>query len=59
MNYFVMVSNFEILNSLGQTVFNGSLLERTVMQTENLYPGIYMLKFGTDNNMEFKIIIKK
>ncbi len=36
--------DFEILNSTGQVVFKGSLTEKTVVQTTNLVPGIYLIK---------------
>ena len=36
--------NFEILNSIGQVVFKGSLVDKTVVQTKNFASGSYLFK---------------
>jgi photosystem II stability/assembly factor-like uncharacterized protein len=52
-------TNFEILNSIGQVVFKGNLIEKTVVQTSNFAPGIYLLKLENGKTFEFKKIIKE
>jgi len=50
--------NFEILNSIGQVVFKGNVLEKTVVNTNNLAPGVYLIKLKSGKTFEFKKIIK-
>lgn len=52
-------TNFEILNSLGQVVYNGNIVEKTVVQTASFTPGIYIIKLESGKTFEFKKIIKK
>ena len=47
-------TNFEILNSLGQVVFKGYLLEKTMVQTNSFAPGIYLIKL--ENGKTFEIV---
>jgi hypothetical protein len=49
---------FEILNSMGQSVFKGTLVEKTVVQTTTFSPGAYFLILYCDKSFEFKKIIK-
>jgi photosystem II stability/assembly factor-like uncharacterized protein len=51
--------NFEILNSNGQVLFKGILVEKTIVQTNNFTPGIYFVKLENGKTIEFKKIIKK
>lgn len=51
--------DFEIINSLGQSVFSGVILEKTVVQTTNFTPGIYLIKLKSGKTIEFKKIIKE
>lgn len=51
--------NFEVLNAIGQVVFNGILLERVVVQTASFIPGIYLIKLKSGKTFEFKKVIKK
>ena len=51
--------DFDILNSLGQVVFKGKLLEKTIVPTSSFAPGIYLIRFERGNNLEFKKIIRK
>jgi hypothetical protein len=51
--------NFEILNSSGQIVFEGTLIEKTVIQTTGFAPGIYLLKLGDGKTFEFIKVLKK
>ena len=51
--------NFEILNSLGQIVYQGNLSVTTKVNTVHLDPGIYLVKVKNYETFEFKKIIKK
>ena len=53
------IENFEIINSVGQVVFKGKLLEKTIINTVNFAPGIYLIKLEMGRTFEFKKIIKK
>jgi hypothetical protein len=48
----------EILNSMGQVVFEGNLSEKTIVQTSNFSPGIYLIKIENGRSFEFKKILK-
>jgi pimeloyl-ACP methyl ester carboxylesterase len=50
--------DFEIINSLGQTVFVGSVFGRIVVQTSNFTHGIYLIKLKSGKAFEFKKIVK-
>lgn len=52
-------TDFEVLNSIGQVVFNGNLIEKTVVQTSSFFPGVYLIKLESGSTFEFKKIIKK
>ncbi len=52
-------THFEILNSIGQVVFEGSMLEKTVIQTSNFSLGVYVIKFEKGETFEFKKIVKE
>ena len=52
-------SEFEILNSIGQVVFTGALVEKTVVQTSNFLPGFYLVKLKFGQTFEFKKVIKQ
>jgi len=51
--------NFEILNAIGQVVFKGNLVEKTIVQTSNFATGVYLIKLENGKTFEFKKIIKK
>jgi hypothetical protein len=51
-------TNFEIVNSVGQAVFKGTMFEKTVVQTASFASGVYLLKLESGNTFEFKKIIK-
>jgi M6 family metalloprotease-like protein len=51
-------TGFEIINSNGQIVFKGSLYEKTVVQTTDFSPGIYLIKIANGKTFEFKKIVK-
>jgi hypothetical protein len=50
---------FELLNSISQTVQNGSFIEKVVIQTNNLASGVYLLKLQYGNTVEVKKFIKE
>lgn len=52
-------TNFDVLNSIGQVVFSGSLFEKTVVQTTSFTPGTYLIKLKSGKTFEFKKVIKK
>ncbi|MFZ4740153.1 MAG: YCF48-related protein [Bacteroidales bacterium] len=51
--------NFEILNAIGQVVFNGKLIEKTIIETTNFTPGVYLIKLENRKSYEFKKIVKE
>ena len=51
--------NFEILNSLGQSIYKGNIVERAVVQTTSFSSGIYFIRLGNGNTFEFRKIVKK
>ncbi|MBS3742503.1 MAG: T9SS type A sorting domain-containing protein [Candidatus Cloacimonetes bacterium] len=51
--------NFDILNTLGQVVYKGNLVDRTTVQTTNFLPGIYLVKFGDCKICENRKFIKQ
>jgi photosystem II stability/assembly factor-like uncharacterized protein len=52
-------TNFQILNSTGQIVYKGSMVEKMVVKTEDLSPGVYMIKFENGKSFEFRKIVKE
>jgi hypothetical protein len=51
------LSNFELLNSMGQVVRKGILVEKIVIQTNNLVPGVYLIKLQYGKTFEVKKLI--
>ncbi len=51
-------ANFQLINSLGDVVLKGTVLDKTVIQTSGLSAGIYLLKLENGNTFVFKKIIK-
>ena len=51
--------NLDILNSIGQVVFKGYLVEKTTIKTSNFAPGVYLIKLENGSTFEFKKIIKQ
>jgi len=51
--------SFEIFNSIGQKVFKGNILDKTVIQTSKLSSGIYLIKLDNGNTFELKKFVKK
>ncbi len=52
-------TNFEILNAIGQIVFKGNLIERTIVNISTFSNGLYMIKFENGKTFEFKKIVKE
>ncbi len=50
---------FEILNSMGQLVFKGNLIEKTVIHTNSFVPGVYLIKLENGKTFEYHKIIKE
>ena len=50
---------FEIINSIGQTVYKGYLKEKTLVQTTDFAQGVYLIKLQNGNTFEFKKILKE
>jgi hypothetical protein len=50
--------DFEILNTIGQVVFKGSIIDKTTLRTGNFVPGIYLIKLKNGKYFEFKKIKK-
>ena len=50
---------FEILNSIGQVIFKGDLLNKTTVETSTFAPGVYLIKLENGQLLEFKKIIKE
>jgi hypothetical protein len=51
-------TSVEILNLIGQVVFEGNLSEKTIVQTSNFSLGVYLIKLQNGKSFEFKKIIK-
>ncbi len=52
-------TEIEIIDAIGQTVYNGTIENRTTIQTGSFAPGVYLIRFGNNKILEFKKIIKK
>jgi hypothetical protein len=52
-------TEFDVLNSIGQVVFTGILVEKTVVQTSSFTPGIYLVRLKSGDTFEFKKVLKK
>jgi stress response protein SCP2 len=51
--------NFDIINTIGQVILKGNLVERAIVQTSNFAPGVYIIKLENGKTFEFKKIIKE
>jgi hypothetical protein len=49
---------FEILNVTGQVVSTGTLSEKAIVKTADWSPGIYVIKFKSENLVELRTIVK-
>ena len=52
-------TDFEIVNTMGQVVFKGKMIEKTRVETSAFAPGVYMIKLENGKTLEFKKIIKE
>lgn len=50
---------FEIINLSGQKVCDGVVLGKTIIETRNFAPGIYIVKFCNDRAFDYMKIIKE
>ncbi|MFA9391285.1 MAG: BspA family leucine-rich repeat surface protein [Prolixibacteraceae bacterium] len=50
--------DYVLINSLGETILKGSLIEETSISTNHLNPGIYFVKIGNEGVFEFRKLIK-
>jgi len=51
--------SFEILNVMGQVVFNGNLNKTAIVQTASLLPAVYVIKFEQGKSFVYKKFIKR
>ena len=51
-------ANFEIINSLGQVIHNGTIFEKTTIKTKSFASGVYIIKLEVGKTVELKKIIK-
>ena len=51
--------DFQIINSSGQVVYRGKLIESTTIQTSTFIPGLYLLKLENGKTFEFLKIVKE
>ncbi|HNX88445.1 MAG TPA: C10 family peptidase [Paludibacteraceae bacterium] len=51
--------DFEIYNSIGQLVYKGNLIEKTVVQTSSFAPGVFLIKLENGKMFEVQKIIKE
>ncbi|MFZ4413435.1 MAG: T9SS type A sorting domain-containing protein [Bacteroidales bacterium] len=51
--------SFEILNVIGQVIFKGKLIEKTIVETSNFIPGVYLIKLENGKTYQFKKIVKE
>jgi PKD repeat protein len=52
-------TNFEIFNSIGQIVFRGSMLEKTIVKTSSFSAGVYLIKLESGKTFQYKKIVKE
>jgi hypothetical protein len=57
-SYNTEIINFEIYNSLGQSVFSGSMTEKTIVNTSGFSKGIYLIKLELKGKVEYGKIVK-
>lgn len=51
-------TDFEIINSLGLSIYSGTLYDKVVVPASNIAPGIYIIRLESGMTLEFKKIIK-
>ncbi|MBI5539710.1 MAG: SBBP repeat-containing protein [Bacteroidia bacterium] len=50
--------NFEIINSIGEVVFQGNLIQKTIVNTTGFTSGFYLLKLSAGNSFKFRKFAK-
>jgi subtilisin family serine protease len=55
----VRICNFEIINAMGVSVYKSAFNKKTVIQTTDFMPGIYLIRFEMNNSFLLKKFIKK
>jgi hypothetical protein len=50
--------HFEIVNLLGQVVYQGEILEKTIVNTTGFVSGLYEVKIGDAKQMEVRKVVK-
>jgi hypothetical protein len=53
------IVNFDIINSMGQVVYTGNLLNKTIVKTNDFTPGTYIIALENGRKFEFRKIVKK
>jgi len=51
--------NFEIYNLTGLVIYKGQMADKTIVFTNSFVPGVYMIKFEKNNNIESKLFVKE
>ena len=51
--------NYEIINSTGAVIYNGSFIQKTTIQTSSFAAGIYVVKFAKGDTYECKKLLKQ
>jgi hypothetical protein len=51
--------NFQILNSGGQVIFDGCVVDKTIVRTGSFTAGIYLVRFDDGKTVEVKKIVKR
>jgi hypothetical protein len=51
--------DFDIINSLGQVVFSGTLVDKTIVQTYPYTSGLYLIRLKCGETIEWKKFVKK
>jgi len=51
--------SFEIINTLGQSVYNGVLIDKTVINTATFAQGVYLIKLDNGDMVEFRKMVKE
>ncbi len=50
--------DFEIFNYIGQIVYKGSMIEKTVVPTANFTAGMYVIRFRNSERLEYRKVVK-
>jgi len=51
--------NFDIVNAKGEIVFRGKLADAVTVETTAFQPGIYIIRLGSGEELEFRKVINK